>query len=512
MCGIAAIIDTRGAAALDPEAAARRDRELGVMLERIRHRGDEACFGERWSGDGLALGTNRLAIVDRAHARQPVSDEQGQVRLVYNGELYGYQPLREELEKLGRVFATTSDTEVILHAYLEWGEDFVDRLDGMYAFVIHDKRTGTWLAARDHIGIKPLYHADLGGVHYFASEQKCLLGIAEEIDTVAPGTYVTSDGRVVRHFTLPETAAPTTPEAAAAEYRRLFDEAVRKQVDTDLPVAVLFSGGIDSAAVLEAAVRHHPDVTAFTVGFEGAADIDVARRYCEENGIKHVVEYLDLGDLIDAIPAVVHGAEFFEAIDVMDSCVAYFAYQLVGRHGFKVALCGEGSDEVLAGYDLFKTHPDPQELKRYRVGNLHRTDLQRVDRTSMLSSVETRVPFMDRFVLAFGYSLPMELKLRDNTEKWVLREAFRDALPAYIADRPKIRMPDGSGLKNSLREYASTAQVQAEAEDVARTLGIEGEGVYFLGQYLKAGFPVPRERFKRVGYDFSPSGYFEFVS
>ncbi len=185
----------------------------------------------------------------------------------------------------------------------------------------------------------------------------------------------------------------------------------------------------------------------------------------------HVVSYLDRAELIGMVPAVVYGAEFFEPIDTMDTCVGWFAYRLAHEHGFKVALCGEGSDEVLAGYDLFKTHPDPDELMRYRVHNLHRTDLQRVDRSSMMNSIETRVPFMDRAVLEFGYTVPMEMKLRDGTEKWILREAFRGDLPPYIADRPKIRMPDGSGLKNTLVEYAR--QPAHVDEDLLHTLGVD---------------------------------------
>ncbi|MGF1425981.1 asparagine synthetase B family protein [Kitasatospora sp. LaBMicrA B282] len=510
MCGIAAIIDPR-AAGEDLAAIARRSRDLRVMLERIRHRGDEECFAESAARPGVAFGTNRLAIVDREHARQPQCDPDGLVEVVYNGELYGFQDLRAELEALGRTFSTTSDTEILIHAYLQWGVEFIDRLDGMYAFVLHDRRTGDFLAARDHIGIKPLYHAVKDGVHYFASEQKCLLGYVEEIDTVPPGSYLLNGGAPVRHFELSEEPPELSEAEVVARYRELFDDAVRKQVDTDLPVAVLFSGGIDSAVVLEAARRFHPNVTAFTVGFEGAADIEVAKRYCAENGIPHVVSHLDRDALVEAIGEVAFGAEFFEAIDVMDSCVAYFAYRLVKEHGFKVALCGEGSDEVLAGYDLFKKHPDPLALMRYRVGNLHRTDLQRVDRTSMLNSVETRVPFMDRFVLQFGYSVPMSLKIRDGVEKWVLRQAFKDSLPAYIADRPKVRMPDGSGLKNTLMEYAR--QTEVPADEVSTALGIDTtEGRFFLREYLKAGYPVPRERFKTAGFDYSPNGYFEFIS
>ncbi|WSM74189.1 asparagine synthase-related protein [Streptomyces cellulosae] len=509
MCGIAAIIDLR-ITDETPQAVARRDEQLTDMLEQIRHRGDTECFAERLAEPGIALGTNRLAIVDRDHGHQPQADADQLVEVVFNGELYEHHLLRGELERLDHKFRTTSDTEVLIHAYLEWGESFVDRLDGMYAFVLYDRRTRTFLAARDHIGVKPLYHAVRDGTHYLASEQKCLIGKADRIEEVPPGTYIVNNEEPVRHFELGTEPPDCSDREAVARYRALFDAAVRKQTDTDLPIAVLFSGGVDSAAVLEASRHFHPAVTAFTVGYEGAADIEVAKRYCAENGIPHVVRYLDHVAVAEVIPTVIRGGELFEAIDVMDSCVAYFAYQAVREHGFKVALCGEGSDEVLAGYALFMTHPDPVELMRYRVHNLYRTDLQRVDRMSMLHSVETRVPFMDRFVLDFGYRLPMSWKLRDGVGKWVLREAFRDRLPAYITDRTKSRMSDGSGLTDAVMERAR--KVVVADDGLANQLGIDTEGgAYFLGEYMKAGFPAPRDRCKRAGFDYPYDDYFEFT-
>lgn len=510
MCGIAAVIEPR-ATTERKDATLAREHEILAMLAHIRHRGDPDCFGESWADAGVALGTNRLAIVDREHARQPQTDADDQVRVVFNGELYGYLELRRQLEERGRKFRTNSDTEVLVHAYLEWGAEFVDRLDGMYAFVLYDRRTGSFLAARDHVGIKPLYHAVRDGVHYFASEQKCLLGHAVRIETVAPGTYL-RDGAVVQYFSLDEDRhVPCSDAEAVATYRRLFDDAVRKQVQTDLPVAVMFSAGIDSAAVLHVARRHHPAVTAITVGFEGAADVRTARRYCAEFGVDHIVVELDRAALIESLPDVVYGSEFFETIDVVDACFSNFGYRQAKAYGFKVALCGEGSDEVLAGYDLFRTHEDPVELMRYRVGNLHRTDLQRVDRASMMNSIETRVPFMDRPLLEFAYALPMDLKLRGGVEKWVLREAFRGDLPQYITDRPKMRMPDGSGLKNTLLDYARQPVDMDDAILSALEIDTQ-EGAFFLKKYLQAGFRMPRERFKRPGYDYSVNGYFEFVS
>jgi asparagine synthase (glutamine-hydrolysing) len=397
-----------------------------------------------------------------------------------------------------------------VHGYREWGSDLVRRLDGMFAFVVYDKADGSFLAARDHIGIKPLYWARDGQALYFASEQKSVLPFCRDIQSLPPGHYM-EDGEIHRYHHLDDAPLDLSEDEIVATCRRLFEEAVRKRVQTDLPVAVTFSGGLDSTAVLHFARLHHPDVTAFTIGFEGAADVEVAKRYCRQFGIPHVVSTLREAELVDLIPRVVYEAEFFEGVDVMDTCVGYFAYQQIHEHGIKVALCGEGSDEVLAGYDLFRDHPDKVGLMKYRVGNLHRTDVQRVDRSSMMNSVEARVPFLDREFLSFAYRVPMSMKLRGGVEKWVLREALRQDLPDYIADRRKVRMPDGTGLKNLLFDYASRGAKLSD--EVTRSLAIRTpQEAFFLQQYFDAGFPVPRERFRRPAFDFSEHGYFNFVS
>jgi asparagine synthase (glutamine-hydrolysing) len=263
--------------------------------------------------------------------------------------------------------------------------------------------------------------------------------------------------------------------------------------------------------VLHFARKHHPNVTAFTIGFEGAADIAVARRYCEEFSVPQHITYLREDEMVGIIPKVVYEAEFFEGIDVMDSCLGFYVYREIRSQGMKVALCGEGSDEVLAGYDLFREHPDKTALMRYRVSNLHRTDLQRVDRSSMMNSVEARVPFLDKAFLSFSYRVPMHLKLRDGVEKWILREALRQELPDYIAERRKVRMPDGTGLQNRLFNHARQGAVLPD--QVIQGLSIRTpQEAFFLKQYLDAGFPLPSERFRRPVFDFSENGYFRFIS
>lgn len=506
MCGIAALIQKGRIQGAEANA-----RSVSAMLEPIAYRGDPEHFGEVASYDEFAMGTNRLAIVGREDGRQPVSDVGGSIWTVFNGEIYNFRELRRELIAAGHDFHTQTDTEVLIHGYRQWGrEGMLEKLDGMFAFVIYDRASGSFLAARDHIGIKPLYYTSHDGTLYFASEQKSLTPLSGEINTLLPGHFITEAG-VGCYFRLSDEPIDAPEEEIVARFGELFEEAVRKRVQTDLPLAVAFSGGLDSTAVLHFARKYHPNITAFTIGFEGAADIAVARRYCEEFSIPQHIIYLQENEMVEVIPKVVYEAEFFEGIDVMDSCLGFHVYREVRRQGIKVALCGEGSDEVLAGYDLFREHADKVALMKYRVANLHRTDLQRVDRSSMMNSVEARVPFLDKAFLSFAYRVPMHMKLRDGVEKWILREALRHELPDYVANRRKVRMPDGTGLQNKLFNYAQRGAVLPD--ETVRDLSIRTpQEAFFLRQYLDAGFPLPNERFRRPAYDFSENGYFRFIS
>lgn len=506
MCGIAAEIQPRVRGEVDVVRVEK-------MLAEIRHRGDPENAGAARALPGAALGCNRLAIVDREAAEQPMSDESGELWVTFNGEIYNHAALREELSRLGHVFRTGSDTEVLLHGYTEWGRELPGRLDGMFAFVVHDVKRREFLAARDRIGVKPLYRCVQGDTLYFASELKCFLPLALDAEEFPPGHW--TDGTdTVRYHHEPQGRPSGTGRELAAEFGRRLEEAVRKRVDTDLPVGVIYSGGLDSASVLALAARHHPDVTAISVGFPGSEDLEFAVRSCAELGIRHVVRSLTLDDLVRDLPERVRQTETFETVDLMDASVMAPAFEAAHELGLKVVLVGDGSDELLAGYDLFRTHPDPVELMRYRVGNLRRTDLQRVDRVSMHHTVEARVPFLDRDVVDFAWRLPMDVKYRDGTEKWILREAMADVLPSYLAGRPKIRMPEGTGLYYQLLEHVrglAPGSTLDRYPGLPARLGLDQpEAAYFLDLYLSLGHPVPKSRYKRPGWDFSPNGYFVF--
>ncbi|GHO95051.1 asparagine synthetase B [Reticulibacter mediterranei] len=505
MCGIAGIINN--GVVLNSE---RCKEKLDLMLLQMKHRGDAELAHETKVWPSAAIGCNRLAIVDREFARQPLTDEQGTIFAVLNGEIYNYRDLYHELVALGHRFKTLSDTEVLVHGYQEWGEDITSHLDGMFGFILYDSRTNIFLAARDHIGIKPLYYLYEDNTYFIASEMKALLPLGQKIQVLQPGHYLTFNG-IKRYFHFPKDCIHVDESEMISTFRDHFIRAVKKMVQTDLPIGVIFSGGLDSAAVLSIAARYHSDVTAFTVGFAGAPDIEVARRYCQENGIRQHIAYLQADAMINDFRQIIYYGETFETIDIMDASVLSPAFKLAQEAGIKVVLCGDGSDEVLAGYDFFKSYPNPDYLMTYRLNNLHRTDLQRVDRSSMRYTVEARVPFMDKPFLCYSYSLPMSLKLRNGVEKWILREALREYLPDYISQRPKIRMPEGSGLHYQLLDFAHKqgknlktsfgAELHIEQPDVA----------YFLDQYIQMGYPLPQERYKKPVLDFAENGYFKFT-
>ncbi|WP_387463913.1 asparagine synthetase B family protein [Photorhabdus sp. RM323S] len=510
MCGIGGVFNTENKLIDDIE------NKLHTIMSKISHRGDSSRFNEKIVRNHFSIATNRLAIVERDSAYQPISNQEHDLHLVLNGQIYNYKSLRNELIEQGYQFKNGGDAEVVLIAYICYGKSFIKKLDGMFSFILFDNKNNKFLLGRDHVGIKPLYYTYKEGNWYVASEIKSLIGFFSEIKPVEPGSIFdgfTSEKYI--HYDSTILASSDNFKQAKEKVYSLLDNAVRKRVDTDLPVSIMFSGGIDSTIVLYLAKKYHHDVTAISFGLPGSKDIEIAQRYCSENNIKHIIYTFTQEELINNIQDSVYYGEFFEQIDAIDSTIAHFGYYIANRLGFKIALCGEGSDEIFAGYDLFKTHTDPYNLSLYRLNNLHRTDLQRVDRASMRNTVEARVPFMDSALVPYVLSLDFSYKLNSGVEKYILREAFRGKIPEYIIDRPKIRMPDGSGVKNTIIDYVKEIKCYLPKNIInnLNSIGLTDQSsLYFAEKYLSFGYPLPKQRFKESGKDFSESGYFNFIS
>jgi asparagine synthase (glutamine-hydrolysing) len=449
MCGIGAVF---GQNLEDGEAIVRKS--LGA----VKHRG--YSLYETASFDNCALGANRLEIVDAAKARQPQTNEDKTAFVVFNGEIFNHHALRAGLSEKGHKFRTKSDTEVLVHLWEQSGPEMVKKLDSeMFAFFIYDKRRKSFFAARDPYGVKPLYYAhDSSGNLHFASEIKQLAQFDDiaEVHTFPPGHYML-DGKFVRYHVIPDHRNPMPPnvDEIVSTLRKLFDSAVKKRVDTDLPIGVFFSGGLDSASILATARKYHKDVTALTVGKPDSPDVLIAKRYCGENGIP-ILMLAPPGEeeLAKLAPEIVRITESFEPMIIRHSSVSYFVSLLARRNGFRVVLCGEGSDELFAGYPFCRHCPASSMPKviYQMVERLPRTQFLRVDRTSMCHTVETRLPFFDTEFADYAMRIPAELKLRQikwkKIGKWIWKEAMRDRLPDYILERKKLAFGDGAGYGN----------------------------------------------------------------
>jgi len=375
MCGICGILNLAGA----PVDGVLLDR----MTQVIRHRGPD---GEgRWLDHELGLGHRRLSIIDVAGGAQPIGNEDDRLQIVFNGEIYNFIELRNELEQRGHRFRTRSDTEVIVHAYEQWGADCVRRFNGMFAFALWDARERTLFLARDHLGIKPLYYTRVGEELLFASEIKSLLehpGVERAVDLDAlaelftfrfvpspktlfrgilklpPGHWLTVAGgrlQIERYWRArPEPRRNGNEAALIEEYQALLEDAVRLQLRSDVPLGLFLSSGIDSGVLL-AIMRQHTQkpVQAFTIGFAGGErtnEVDDARALADRFGAEHHYQIVQPADYLAYYDRYLRDIE--EPLGNETAAAFYFVSRITSRH-VKVALTGQGADEPWAGYHRY---------------------------------------------------------------------------------------------------------------------------------------------------------------
>jgi asparagine synthase (glutamine-hydrolysing) len=455
VCGIAAIFGAE-----QPEVLER-------MLDVTVHRGEDDTRFEFWDAR-CGLGINRLSIVDLERGNQPLHDEAGEIHVVCNGEIYNHAVIASDLSSTHRL-ATRSDVEVIAHLYEDHGPDCVNFLDGMFAFVVYDSRRKTFLAARDPLGIKPFYYARDGQRWYFASEAKALLECGVDrawIHPLPPGFRLTPEHGPEQYYFLSTHKSIPNPDLV----RELLVHAVDKRLMADVEVGTFLSGGIDSSLVTALVARRNRDVQAFTVGVEGSPDVEAAKVVASHLGIRHHVRPFVMDELIDLLHETIWHVESYNPSMVTGSVVTLMAAKLAKDVGIKVVLCGEGSDEIFAGYlalrelDFLELHDAAWKL----LENLHQTELQRLDRMSMAVSLEARVPFLDRDLVEYALNLPASAKIREvngrRLEKWILREAFAGVLPDEILWREKLPFDQGSGAR-ALIAHANEAVTDSELEE-----------------------------------------------
>jgi asparagine synthase (glutamine-hydrolysing) len=459
MCGIAAVYGHDAAG------------EATRMLRSLTHRGpdDEGDV----QVDGAWLGHRRLSIVDVDGGRQPFANAAGDVWLVGNGEVYNHEQVRATLGPAP--FATRSDNEVALHLLEERGPAALDELEGMFAFLVAGE-DGRFIAARDPVGIKPLYWARPpgrdGGVRFASEIAAFAPDWLAHVEAFPPGCHWTPDGGIKRFASaVPQSGegAPAAravwspagepPDEALAATRDVVAGSVRRQMMGDVPVGVFLSGGLDSAIVAAIAARHaarHGEpLQTFAVGTQGSADLLAARVVARHIGSEHRERVYDAGEALRALPEVVRAIEHFDPSLVRSAVPNFLLAEMTAQH-VKVVLTGEGADELFAGYEYLRGFADPVELQAElmrTVHGLHNLNLQRCDRVTMAHGLEARVPFLDRQVIAFAFGLPMAWKQSQpgQPEKRLLRRAFAGWLPDEILWREKAEFGDGSGAKDVLR-------------------------------------------------------------
>ena len=447
MCGIAVAIDWA-----DAEATVR------ALVTGILSRGDvtDPIISPR---PNTAMCTRRLRIVDPMHAQQPVVSDNGRVLVAFNGEIYNHVEIRLELIALGVRFKTESDTEVLSNALSTWGAHALPRLNGMFAFVALDLATGDFIAARDTLGVKPLYVIQSGESYLFCSEIKPLLAATETGDVmlVPPGFLLSKKycRAFKTAFSNPQIDGSGSPE----RLDKILAKAVHARVP-DLPFALTFSGGIDSTLVTHYARQIKPNAPAYFLGNSTAPDYEFAARYADQTGLDFRTVPLpdELDDTASLIKDVVMTSEAFEPAVVRGGLCNYLLARQINIDGFKVTLCGEGADELFAGYlphELAFNHSDAfgRRLRHQSLTQMNRHNLQRLDRCNMRFQIEAREPFLDPSVIRYALNCDgtelVKIVQGEPMGKMPLRQLYDlypSELPLQIRDRCKIPFNEGAGF------------------------------------------------------------------
>ncbi len=458
MCGIVGVFD------LKIKSEKLRAQVL-EMSKKLRHRGPD--WSGIYCGEKAIIAHERLAIVDPWSGGQPLYSKDRKLILGVNGEIYNHRELRKSLE--GKYeFQTQSDCEVILALYREKGVGFLENLNGIFAFVLYDEENDCYLAARDHIGIIPLYTGwDQHGNFYIASELKSLEGICKRIEEFLPGHYLYSkEGSVKKWYTRDwqDYEAVKDNNSDIDELRQALEDAVHRQLMSDVPYGVLLSGGLDSSIVSAIAKKYSrkrvetdnlqeawwPQLHSFAVGLTGSPDLAAARKVAEHIGTVHHEVNFTVQEGLDAVRDVIYHLETYDVTTVRASTPMYLMARFIKSMGVKMVLSGEGADEIFGGYLYFHKAPDAKAFHEETVrklSKLHLYDCLRANKSLASWGVEGRVPFLDKEFMDVAMRLNPADKMARNgkMEKWILRKAFENYLPESIVWRQKEQFSDGVG-------------------------------------------------------------------
>ncbi|KAK3500214.1 putative asparagine synthase [Neurospora hispaniola] len=495
MCGIFACHNHPDVAKFKPTAL--------KLSKAIRHRGPD------WSGSVTCHNTilchERLSIVGVESGAQPLTNADESIAVAANGEIYNHRLIRKHLKNPYH-FKTTSDCEVIIPLYLEHGIDAPKHLDGMFSFVLYDKKQDRTIAARDPIGITTLYkgyNTQEPGTVYFASELKSLHPVCDKIEAFPPGHVFDSlTGETTRYFEpswWDEKKCPQTPLDLKL-LRETLEKSVRKRLMAEVPYGVLLSGGLDSSLVAAIAQRESlrlrklaeeqaainqevdpeaqdkgeglvgiddenklstvtflPQLNSFSIGLPGSPDNKAALEVAKFLGTKHHVMTFTIEDGLNALSDVIYHLETYDVTTIRASTPMYLLSRKIKAMGIKMVLSGEGSDEIFGGYLYFHGAPNKEEFHEEcvrRVKNLHLADCLRANKSTSAWGLEARVPFLDKEFLEVALNIDPQEKMitKEKLEKYILRKAFdtKDQpegayLPDNILYRQKEQFSDGVG-------------------------------------------------------------------
>ena len=474
MCGIAGIFNIK------IQSRELRSKAL-QMARKIRHRGPD--WSGIYCGGSAILAHERLSIVDPQSGGQPLYSPDRKLVLAVNGEIYNHRDIRARYA--GRYeFQTGSDCEVILALYRDKGIRFLEDLNGIFAFALYDEEKDEYLIARDPIGVIPLYIGkDSEGHIYFGSELKALEGFCDEYEPFLPGHYYHSkEGKMKRWYTRDwmdyEKVAKENGTSPCRQIHDALEEAVHRQLMSDVPYGVLLSGGLDSSVISAIAKKYAakrietdgasdawwPQLHSFAVGLKGAPDLVKAREVAEYIGtVHHEINYT-LQEGLDAIRDVIYFIETYDVTTVRASTPMYLLARVIKSMGIKMVLSGEGADEIFGGYLYFHKAPDARAFHEETVrklSKLHLYDCLRANKSLAAWGVEGRVPFLDKEFLDVAMRLAPEVKMAPGKviEKKVVREAFESLLPVSVAWRQKEQFSDGVGYSwiDTLKEVTAAA-------------------------------------------------------
>ncbi|WP_105168126.1 asparagine synthase B [Pseudoalteromonas sp. T1lg23B] len=507
MCSIFGVLELKS----DPTELRSQAIEMSKLL---RHRGPD--WSGVYSSDKAILVHERLAIVGVSSGAQPLYNPEQTHILAVNGEIYNHKELAKNLT-VDFEFQTESDCEVILALYKQKGPEFLDDLNGIFAFCLYDEEQDAYLIGRDHIGIIPLYTGrDHHGNFYVASEMKALTPICTQIEEFPPGHYLYStDGELRPYYSRDwqQYDAVKENEANVTDVKEALEAAVKRQLMCDVPYGVLLSGGLDSSVISaitqkfaakriednDASDAWWPKLHSFSIGLEGSPDLAAAQKVADAIGTVHHPIHFTVQQGIDALKEVIYHLETYDVTTVRASTPMYLMSRQIKAMGIKMVLSGEGADELFGGYLYFHKAPNAkefhEELNR-KVSKLHMFDCLRANKSMAAWGVEARVPFLDKEFVDVAMRTNPEYKMcKDGRiEKHILREAFDGYLPNEVLWRQKEQFSDGVGYNwiDSLKAHVEEQVSDQDLENAKYRFPIntpDSKEAYFYRHIFTEHFP-----------------------